>query len=40
MDVETSDGGVPAINYFKLKHEASKHDYSYVTVDEYCECFF
>lgn len=40
IDVETSDGGVSALNYWELYAQASKHNFEYVTEDEYCECFY
>ena len=40
VDVETSDGGVSALDYWKLYAQASKHKFEYVILDEYCECFY
>lgn len=40
VDVETTDGGVSALDYWKLYAQASKHKFEYITLDEYCECFY
>lgn len=40
VDVETTDGGVSAMNYLELYCQASKHNFEYITVDEFCECFY
>ncbi len=40
VDVETTDGGVSAINYHELEGYAATHNFEYVTVDEFCECYY
>lgn len=40
VDVETTDGGVSAMNYHELYCQAAKHNFEYITVDEFCECYY
>jgi hypothetical protein len=40
VDVETTDGGVSAMNYLELYCQAAKHNFEYITVDEFCECYY